>query len=114
MKKILIAVDGSEFSEKAFKHSLAEAKKREDSITILQVVPGFGLAGVVPEKGREDEIKNAEEFTEKLKAEAEEEGVNVDAEVITGENIANSIVKFADDANYDLIVVGSRGKSDLP
>lgn len=113
MKKVLVAVDGSEHSRKAFEYSLKGAKGLDRHLTILRVVSGLGYAGDVIEKVLEEEIKNAEEFTEELKSQAEEEGIDVDARVKTGTNVATEIVKFAVEEDYDLIVVGSRGKTDL-
>lgn len=112
MKKILIAVDGSEFSRRAFEYSLEEAKKLDNHLTILRVVPGLGYGEEVVE-GIGEEIKEAKEYVDELKGEAEEEGVDADSKVITGETVANEIAKFAGEGDYDLIVIGGRGKSDL-
>lgn len=113
MKKILVAVDESRHSREAFNYILKKAKERDDHITILRVVPGidYDLEGI--EKILKGEIKNAKESIGELKKEAEKLGVSVDTEVITGENIATEIVKFAHEEGHDLIVVGARGKSDL-
>lgn len=113
MKKALVAVDGSECSRRAFEYSLDEAEELGNEITIFRVVPSFGHAGEVLEESLKDEIKEAEKFTKKLKKEAEKRGIEVKAEVVTGANVANKIVKFADVNDYDLIVVGSRGKTEL-
>lgn len=114
MKRVLVAVDGSEYSRKAFEYSLEEAKTLENHLTILRVVPSFGYSGEVLEKPHEDEVKIAEEFVRDLKEyAAEEKSVDVDTKVIMGSNVANEIVKYADEGDYDLIVVGSRGKTEL-
>lgn len=113
MKKILVAVDGSSFSRKAFEYSLDEAEKLDNQITIFRVVLSFSYAGDVPENSVKEEIAEAEKFTEKLKNKAEERGINVDTEVVVGTSVANRIVKFAKGNNYDLIVVGSKGKTEL-
>lgn len=113
MKKVLVAVDGSEPSKEAFRYSLQDATESGSHITILRVVSGFRLAGVVHEKALKDEIRAAEEFTKKLETEAKKEGIDVDAKVITGIDVATEIAKFADKEGYDLIVVGSRGKTEL-
>lgn len=114
MKRILVAVDGSEYSRKAFEYSLEEAEALENHLTILRVVPSFGYSGEVLEKAHEDEVKIAEDFVMNLKEYvAEEKNLDVDTEVITGSNIATEIVKYAEEGDYDLIVVGSRGKTEL-
>lgn len=113
MKKILVAVDGSAHSRKAFEYALKEAKETEGHLTILQVVPGLGYAGDEVLGALKGEIKNAKELTNKLEEEAEKEGVYVDSKVITGTDISTEIIKFSDEENYDLIVIGSRGNTEL-
>lgn len=112
-KKVLVAVDGSKHSKKAFDYILEDAKKRGYHLTILEVVPGLGYAGEEVVEALDDDINEAEETVEKLKNEAEKQGVSADSEVITGQNIHTKIVKFAKDGDHDLIVIGGKGKSDL-
>ncbi|KXB04677.1 hypothetical protein AKJ50_02120 [candidate division MSBL1 archaeon SCGC-AAA382A13] len=112
-KKILVAVDGSDYSHKAFKHALKEAKKQESHLTILKVVPNFGYDEKTMEKPLKKEIKKAEELTEEWKEKAEKKGIEADARVITETDASTGIVKFSKKENYDLIIVGSRGKTDL-
>ena len=114
MKKILVAVDGSEFSKVGFDRSLAEAQELGNKLVILRVVRTYEevLGGDIPGAlGRE--IEKAEQFTEELKEEARGKGVEAEAEVITGTDVATEIVKYADKEDCDVIVVGSRGKTDL-
>ncbi len=113
MKRILIAVDGSEPSKKAFEYALDEAEDLGNKLTILRVVQSLPYGGETIEKIYKEEIKEAKEFTKKLKNKAEKKDVKVNDKVITGSNVANEIIRFADKGNYDLIVVGSRGKTEL-
>ncbi|KXB05257.1 hypothetical protein AKJ49_01150, partial [candidate division MSBL1 archaeon SCGC-AAA382A03] len=77
-KKILVAVDGSDYSHKAFKHALKEAKKQESHLTILKVVPNFGYDEKTMEKPLKKEIKKAEELTEEWKEKAEKKGIEAE------------------------------------
>lgn len=113
MKKILIAVDGSEYSKKAFEAALKEAKELNNKITILNVVSSYGYAGKNIEKALEGEIDSTEKLTQELKERAEEKGVEAESKVITESSVVNGIVKYADENDFDLIVIGSRGKTDL-
>lgn len=113
MKDVLVAVDGSKPSEKAFEYALEEAEELNNHLTVLRVVPGLGYAGDEVEGALAEEVKDAEVFLEGLKEEASERDIEIDTEVITGENIHTEIVKFAERGDYDLIVVGGSGKSDL-
>ena len=49
--------------------------------------------------------------TAKIKAEAM--GVKIDTDVTSGYTVANTIVEFARDGGYDLIVMGTRGRSGV-
>ncbi len=113
MKKILVAVDGSKYSKKSFESALEEAKELGDKITILKVVPSYGQAGEVLEDALKEEINSAKELTKELKEEAEDEGVKAESEVITETSAVNGIVKYAEKNDFDLIIVGSRGKTEL-
>ena len=113
MKDILVAVDGSSFSEKVFEYALDEAKELDNNLTILRVVPSFTYGEEEASKGSQGEIESAEKFVEKLRAKAEEKGVDADTKVISGMDISMTIIKHATENDYDLIVVGGRGKSDL-
>lgn len=113
MKKILVAVDGSEFSRKVFEYFLERGKKLDDRLTFLQVVRSPRFSEGLEEDALKEEVAKAEEFTKELEEEAKERGVEADSEVISDSNIATGIVKFADENDYDIIGVGARGKSDL-
>ncbi|KXB02791.1 hypothetical protein AKJ45_00360 [candidate division MSBL1 archaeon SCGC-AAA261F19] len=113
MKKVLVAVDGSEYSERAFEYSFEDAKKLNHKLKILSVVQSTAYGGEILERALKSRVKRAEEFTEKLKKKAEKEGVDVDSKIITGVNVSTEIAKFAEENDYDLIVMGSRGKTEL-
>ncbi len=106
-------MDGSEPSKEAFEYSLEEAEELGEKLTILQIVPSFGYEEDLVEDPLNREIKEAEEFTEKLKSQAEEIGIEVETEVLVGTDVATKIASYADENDYDLIVVGGRGKTGL-
>ena len=113
MKKVIVAVDGSKYSEKVFKFTMERAKELDYRLTFLQVVPCQGYGGECIEKGLENEVEKAEQFTSKLKNRAADEGIDAKNEVITGIDVSNEIVKYADENQYGLIIVGGKGESDL-
>ena len=113
MKKILVAVDGSSFSERVFEYALEEAEDLDNELTILRVVPSFTYGEEEPSKGSQGEIESAEKFVGKLKSKAKDQGVDVDTEVISGMDISLTIINYAKENDFDLIVVGGHGKSDL-
>lgn len=113
MNRILVAVDGSECSRVAFEYSLDEVEELDNQLTVLRVVPSFGYAGGAFKEALNEEIENAEEFLAKLENRAKKRGMDIDTEVLVGTDVANEIVKFADEKDFDLITVGSRGKTEL-
>jgi len=113
MKDILLAVDGSHYSEMAVEEGLKLAEKFDGKVTFLNVVSSYGYAGEILEEAIKDEMSSAEELVSDFKKEAEERAVEADSEVIKDSSAANGIVSYAKEHEFDLIVVGARGKSDL-
>ncbi len=113
MKKVLVPVDGSPFSEKVFDYALERARNLDYKLTFFRVVRAHEYGGEVMKEGIEDEIDNAEKFVEDLTEKANQQGAKADCEVIAGVNISNTIVSFAKENDYDLIIVGAKGSSDL-
>lgn len=113
MKKVLVGVDGSNHSEEALKYSLEEASELGNEVTALRVVQSIGYSAGEIENVISDKIEDAEEYMNELKEMAREYGVEIKTEIITGENVHNEIVKYADEKDFDIIVLGGKGRSDL-
>ncbi len=113
MESILIAVDGSQYSEMAVDQGLELAEKFEADVTFLNVVSSYGYAGEVLEEAIENEVSSAKELVSSFEEEAEEMNVEAETEVIKDSSAANGIVGYAKEHEFDLIVVGARGKSGL-
>ncbi len=105
MEKILVATDGSHNSERA----LLEAKKYAihlgGKITILTIVDPLGYQAKyvdeVLEKASKTVLKNSLKLFEDFEGQ-------VDTKFRRG-NSADEILKEAEEGDYDLIVIGSRG-----
>ncbi len=113
--KILVCVDGSEFSERAFHQAIDLARCFGGSLTAVHVVPRQTYAFAASEAG----IAAIAVVTKDLKAEGErvlkhaaevarERGMNVDVRLLEGVP-AEEILQLADKEKADLIIVGSRG-----
>lgn len=113
-KKILVPLDGSEQSEKAFEFVLEEFP--DESIVLLHIIDPVA-AGYFAYEGNtifhSGTVERTEEgvanFLENHVEKAEESGVDATSEQITGEP-ANSIVKYAEENEIDHIVMGSHGR----
>lgn len=114
--KILVPVDGSLYSERAALRALELAKHFKSIVMLLSVVELFvsDLYEVPGEliKLMESFKISAEEFVRKLKVKFREEGVSCESLVTEG-MAPEKIIEFADKEKFDLIVMGSHGKTGL-
>ncbi|MGQ9720580.1 MAG: universal stress protein [Candidatus Jordarchaeum sp.] len=125
IKKILVALDGSVYSDKVAKYGGDLAQRYNAKITLIHVFEPPTL--VMPVGGMETSMPAAEiELTnriiEEINTKAKKflnqykkglaKGLEVEIIVEKG-NISNTILIFAEENNYDLIVVGSRGFGDI-
>jgi nucleotide-binding universal stress UspA family protein len=107
--KILVYVDGSDASFRALERAMELAKNGEQ-ITAIQVSPPRLDRDTVSQFEYDPEDWDsmfADEVTEKVKGRLDEGGVN--AEVVEREGpIAETITEFAEEGDYDLILIGGR------
>lgn len=109
VKKILIPVDGSEYSLLASDTALSIAKQNDSQVIILFVinVPYLYLAQKLSESIRKE---LAEPTVEKVLSKAEQMDIKAKTLILEG-HPADTIVKVAENENVDLIVMGTRGAS---
>jgi universal stress protein A len=114
LKKVLVPVDFSETSKKAFQYALKFAEQFACEITLLHVVqPMTPMVGaplaVEPFFGVEDEFSVAEKNLALLAAESHANGANfVNSSVRIG-HAPNEITKAAKDLDMDLIIISTHG-----
>ena len=113
IEKILLATDGSEYSEGAIREAVKLAKRCGSSLTVVSVIesnPEFdALAPQITEK-RE---RTAREGLESVKERAGREGVVCETIVRRGEDAYHGIAEEATRNKSTLIVMGRRGKTGL-
>lgn len=108
---ILVAVDGSESAKKAFERSIYLAQKcnsRIDLVHVVQCEVGGDSANTfeIIDKLKEKAKKMLEEY----KIQAAEKNVPIQITVIQGDP-AKAIIELAQAKSYDLIIMGTRGKT---
>jgi nucleotide-binding universal stress UspA family protein len=121
--KILVCVDGSEFSMKAADYALMLAEQNDAHVIALNVIvsylgyarsaPAFGL--VAPsaindliEKSKQEAQGRFDDIGKK----AAEKGVKLLSDIIVSPtSVVPAIVDYEDRNKVDLIVVGTRGRS---
>jgi Universal stress protein UspA and related nucleotide-binding proteins len=110
-ERILVAIDGSECSDRAFAKALELAELAHARVTALAVegpLPAYAATiGEVDEVKREKDLYfNA--LALRARKQAEQSGVAIDVEVRAG-HAAELISQVATEGSYDLVVLGHRG-----
>jgi nucleotide-binding universal stress UspA family protein len=111
-KKILIATDGSKFSEAAAERAIGFAKAYGGELTIVSVVDvPAEFYGEAPEAW-DNLVTQAKGFVDKTSQLAEASGVRAQAVVREAETW-KAIVELAEKQQTDTIVMGSHGRTGL-
>jgi len=115
-QNILVPVDLSHQSTRAFKVALDIAKKRNSKITILTCIDVYAWHHLYYElransKLIKQQTKVVKKHFEKLESIAEKNNISVRSKILTSESVANDIVTFAKSRKHDLVVIGSHGRT---
>lgn len=112
MKKILVAHDGSKYSQKAMKKAIEIAAPFGATLIVLSVVPEMHLTELSPvdqDRLREAMEKEAKKNLEKAKVSAAKTKIPIKTVVKQG-NAADVIIETADKMRVGLVVIGSHGR----
>ena len=113
LKKILVAYDGSESSERAFPFGLELAKCFDASLTVLAVAQLPEPAPMVESSAiLEAATEHFAEAFQRLRVQAHSRGVEAATRIVVG-HPAEQIVHHAAVERSDLIVMGHRGHSAI-
>jgi nucleotide-binding universal stress UspA family protein len=119
--KILVAIDGSEHSDRALNYALDLAEKYSAEIMLLSVAqplvatgPMFVTQPLMPPESTVMYVKGIETAHEKMLAEALKKAKHSKPDLTISKMLINGrpadeIVKLANQEKFDLIVMGSRG-----
>lgn len=112
MRKILVAFDGSDGSRKALRVGMDLARSRDAelwAVTVADQTPRY--AGTVGEVQENQDIEGLDRIAlEEARVLAQQSGADIKTELLKG-HPAQSIVGFARDGGFDLIIVGHSGHS---
>lgn len=124
--KILVGIDGSEYSRNAVNYALDLTMKYSSELFLLAIVPSkvhhgdaSGVFGMVAPSYFEEYKKEAEKWFEEITDHINKEtsvDINhkIKSEVITTPfSTAASILNYAEERDVDLIIIGTRGHSGL-
>ncbi|WP_067050114.1 universal stress protein [Methanofollis ethanolicus] len=115
-QKIVVAVDGSEISQKAFEVALSEAKMWNAALHVIYVVETSRFSSLPMDNTMEVIYslleKEGREIFEKSTAQAAAEGISIVTHLRDG-HAGTEVLALAEELQADLIVIGSRGKSGI-
>ena len=115
-KNILVPFDLSVQSTRCFKIALDLAKNYNSKITLLTCLEGDAWHHKYYDARADSELikkqkKVTKEHLEKLESLADKNNVSVKSQILTSKSVVNDIVTFAKSRKYDLIVIGSHGRT---
>lgn len=114
LKHILVATDGSEFSESATGLAIEVAKRFDAKLTVMtMMLLGSDLEIVGAHAMRTAQEKEAQARLDKVAAVAAAAGVKCATLIRQGEEPYEEIVDTAEEIEADLIVMGRRGQRGL-
>lgn len=114
---ILVAIEGSSFSDKALEWAADYAKAKSANLTAVVVAEEIGTFDeALPDMVdivRATLLNEAKATAERAKASANKLGVALEVIVISGMMAAEAIIDQAQSKHADLLVLGSRGRKGL-
>ena len=113
--KILVPIDGSTHSLKAFRMALGIAKNNNAKIHILTCLEKDDVGAWYIDKRTNKKIMNdakkfAKEFLSKLENPANDANVPISLNILETKSTSNQIITFSNSKKIDLIVIGSHGR----
>ncbi len=108
---VLVATDGSEHSMKAVQRGVELAEKEGAKITLMSVALYAKDIDEMPPNIQDKLESQAAAALKKAKAVFDEKGIGVEMVLEAGIVPANNILRKAEEAKIDLIVLGSTGVS---
>jgi len=113
--KILVPIDGSKHSLKAFRAALDIAKNNNAKINVLTCLEKEDVGAWYTDKRTNKKImsdakKFAKEFLSKLEKPATDANVPISLNILETKSTSNQIITFSNSNKIDLIVIGSHGR----
>ncbi len=112
-RKILVALDGSAGSRRAFMAAIDLAKKYDARLHVLSVeehLPAYAATVGELEEAKHEQNSYFEKVQEEAREVAGSHGLEIEGEVRAG-HAAETIVRYANEGGFDLIVMGTHGHS---
>lgn len=118
--KILVPIDGSEYSFKAAECAIDISRRYESKITLISIVASkvrygasSGIFGAIPPSYLKEYEREAKKWFNRVLRKVKTEGLvnkKIKTDVITTPlSIVSTILRYAEKEDTDLIVMGTRG-----
>ena len=128
IKKILVPVDGSKPSEKAAGYAIYIAKTMKAHVVALHVmnIPAYAFTTTpiegmptpaaipIPLTVSSEERKIADSYLSGVEKIGKNSGVAVETKIIENQqSVVHAITEFAEKEGFDLIIMGTRGRTGI-
>ena len=113
ISKILVAIDGSDESMDAADQAISLSKEYNAELYALHVIRAdVDLFGPHETSEFMTNMRNeGEKYLNKVKLKANEKNIQIKTEFVSSMNISGGILDYAEENNFDLIVIGTKGRS---
>ncbi|HEX6671030.1 MAG TPA: universal stress protein [Nitrososphaeraceae archaeon] len=112
ISKILVGVDGSEYSDKAFDYAVSLIQNHKQQLLIVHIIENFGNIGY----SNFNQLKqDSQTILQKYRTNAERKGLKSSIKIIEdqGNSPAEKILDIAETEKADIIIVGTKGRKPL-
>jgi nucleotide-binding universal stress UspA family protein len=109
LSKILVAVDGSEYSDKAFEYAASMIHDHKQQLIIVHIIENLGNIGY----SNLNQLKqDSQTILKKYITKAESKGLKSSIKIIEdqGSNSAEKILDISESEKVDTIIVGTKGQ----
>lgn len=115
--KILVPIDGSENSMRALSHGLFLASQLKSKITIVHVTEIPPFVYIQSQKVIDSIMNTLQEeerkIVDEVKSLVSKYDVDYDIASLKDQSIGHAIMEFDNKVNFELIVIGSRGRGGI-
>ena len=112
ISKILVGVDGSEYSDKAFEYAVSMIQNHKQQLLIVHIIENLGNIGY----SNFNQLKqDSQIILQKYRTNAERKGLKSSIKIIEdqGNSPAEKILDIAETEKVDIIIVGTKGRKPL-
>lgn len=113
ISKILVAIDGSDESMDAADQAISISKEYNAELYALHVIHAdVDLFGPHETSEFMTTMRNeGEKYLNKVQLKANEKNIQIKTEIVSSMNVSGGIMDYAEENNFDLIVIGTKGRS---